>query len=207
MHKVISTGSKGNAVLYNNQILIDCGVPYSLIKQYENSIKIVLLTHVHKDHINVRTLKKLQSNRPSVRIGCGEWMLSLLSGLNNIDIYQLAKWYNYGQFRLATIKLFHDVENIGYRLDINGYKIIHATDTKHLQGITAKDYDLYSIESNYDEERAEQAIRIAKEKGEFCHASGSIESHLSHRQAWDFYQGNRKDTSRFVKLHQSTHFA
>lgn len=207
MYRVIQTGSNGNAVLYNNSILIDCGVPYSKLKKYEKEIKIVLLTHEHKDHINIRTLKTLQFNRPALRIGCGEWMLPLLPGLNNIDVYSIGKWYNYRQFRLSPIKLYHDVLNFGYRLDINGYKILHVTDTQHLQGITAKGYDLYAIESNYDEERAAQAIEIAKQTGEFCHAIGSIQSHLSHRQAWDFIQANKKETSEVVLLHQSSKYA
>lgn len=207
MYKVIQTGSSGNAVLYNESILVDCGVPYSKIKKYEKDIKIVLLTHAHKDHLNVKTLKTLQFNRPSIRIGCGEWLASLLSGLNNIDFYQVGKIYNYGKFKVSPIKLYHDIENLGYRIFIDDYKILHATDTAHLQGITAKGYDLLAIESNYDEEKAQQAIEIAKIGGEFCHATGSIQSHLSHRQAWNFIQENKKETTQIVLLHQSSTFA
>ena len=32
--KVISTGSKGNAVLLNDEILIDCGVPFRELEPY-----------------------------------------------------------------------------------------------------------------------------------------------------------------------------
>lgn len=32
--KVISTGSKGNAVIVNDEILVDCGVPYEMIEPY-----------------------------------------------------------------------------------------------------------------------------------------------------------------------------
>lgn len=49
-YEVISTGSKGNALLIGNEILIDCGVSYRKLK--EKPIKLILLTHEHKDHFN-----------------------------------------------------------------------------------------------------------------------------------------------------------
>lgn len=206
--KVISTGSKeGNCVIYHNSIMLDCGVPYSRVKSVEKDVQIILLTHVHSDHINIKTLKKLQYNRPTLRIGCCEWMMPLLDGLNNIDIYEIGKIYNYGSFKLSPIKLYHDVENCGYRIFKEDYKAIHATDTQHLDGITAKDYDLYSIEHNYDEDMALEAIRISERTGDFCHAKGSINSHLSHQQAFEFIIKNRKESSEVVKLHQSSTYS
>lgn len=203
MHKVIKSGSAGNAVVYG-PILLDCGVPYSAVKGED--VKIVLLTHSHKDHLNLRTLKKIQLEHPGIRIGCCEWMVPLLDGIRNIDVYEFGKWYNYGVFKVSPIKLYHDVPNCGYRIDNGGYKIIHATDTAHLEGIDATGYDLYAIESNYDEERVQQAIEISRQTGEFTHAYGSVKSHLSHRQAWEFFERNRKETSERLLLHQSTKF-
>lgn len=203
--KIISSGSSGNSVLYGS-ILVDCGVPYSKIKSEKDNIRIILLTHSHKDHINIKTIKSLQLAHPSIRVGCGKWMLEHLQGVNNIDVYDLGKWYNYGSFKVSPIKLYHDVENYGYRIFIGDCKIIHATDTMHLDGIEAKGYDLYAIESNYDEEKVQEAIKRSKETGEFTHAHGSIMSHLSHRQAWDFIRENKKETSKVILLHQSNHF-
>lgn len=203
---VISSGSNGNAVIYDNRIMVDCGVSFAKIKPFVNDIAIVLLTHEHKDHISIKTLSKIQSLRPTLRIGCCEWMLPLLSGLNNIDVYEIGTWYNYGSFRVAPIKLYHDVLNCGYRITIDGYKILHATDTAHLEGITAKSYDLYAIEANYDEDKAMQAIAEAEERGEYCHAIGSIKSHLSKQQAFDFIERNRKETSEVLLLHKSNKF-
>ena len=42
--KVISTGSKGNAVLLNDEILIDCGVPFRELEPYCKGLRLVLLT-------------------------------------------------------------------------------------------------------------------------------------------------------------------
>lgn len=203
MYKVISTGSKGNAVIYHNSILVDCGVSYAKLKQHIARLQIVLLTHIHGDHLNLTTLRKLQSERPTLRIGCCEWLIPSLPGLNNLDVYEIGKIYNYGAFKISPVKLYHDVENCGYRIFKEDHKTIHCTDTAHLQGITAKGYDLYAIEHNYDAEKADQAI---KEATGFCYARGSVETHLSTRQAWDFIQANKKETSEVLELHQSSKY-
>lgn len=202
---IISSGSRGNAVLYgDNRILVDCGVSYAKIKPYSQQTSIVLLTHTHGDHLSLATLRQLQFERPSVRIGCCEWMLPLLQGLNNIDVYEIGKVYNYGVFKVSPFKLYHDVENCGYRIYLDDCKIFHATDTAHLEGITAKGYDVYAIEANYDEEKVEEAMRIAAERGEFCHAYGSVQSHLSWQNARRFFEYNKKDDSELIELHKST---
>lgn len=46
-YEVIATGSSGNAVLINNEILIDCGVSWKKIRPYAKKLKLVLLTHEH----------------------------------------------------------------------------------------------------------------------------------------------------------------
>ena len=49
-YDVISSGSLGNAILIQKNILIDFGVPYKKIEPYMNDIKLVLATHIHSDH-------------------------------------------------------------------------------------------------------------------------------------------------------------
>ena len=89
MYKIISSGSDGNAVLYFDNILVDIGVPFSLLSGYISRLSLVLLTHEHGDHLNINTLKKLQSMRPGVRVGCGEFLVEKLkkNGIRNIDAY------------------------------------------------------------------------------------------------------------------------
>lgn len=203
MVKVIASGSTGNSVLYFNSILIDVGVPYSRLKPYAKDIQIVLPTHAHGDHINIKTLQLLQKERPSLRIGCGEWMLPYLEGIKNVDVYEIGKIYDYGQFKVSPFKLYHDVENVGYRLFKDDKKVFHATDTKTLQGISAAGYDVYCIESNYSEPVAEKMIKEAIEKGEFTHIIGSINSHLSEEQCNEFYYRNKAEHSKLIRLHET----
>lgn len=154
------------------------------------------------DHINLSTIKKIQLERPAVRVACCEWMVELLHGIRNIDVLQIGKLYDYGNFKLSPCKLYHDVPNCGWRIFKEETKIFHATDTQHLQGISAKGYDLYSIEANYDETAIWDIIREKEMRGEFSHERGSINSHLSEQQAVDFFISNKKETSQLIRLHE-----
>ena len=205
--RVISSGSEGNAVIYDKAIMVDCGVTLKSLNDVKRSLKIVLLTHQHGDHLKLRTLQRLQAERPTLRIACADFLLERLEGLNNIDVLQVGKLYDYGAFKVSPVKLYHDVPNIGWRIFLNnGQKIFHATDTAHLEGISAKGYDLYAIEHNYCEEYIQQAIEEAHAKGEYTHAYGNINTHLSIQQARAFIEANRKESSEVLELHKSRSF-
>jgi conserved hypothetical protein len=205
--QVISSGSNGNAVIYNNAIMVDCGVSFKALEAVKRSLKIVLLTHKHSDHLKIRTLQRLQAERPTLRVACGDFLLEELPCIKNIDVLQVGKIYDYGAFKVSPIKLYHDVPNFGWRIFLpNGQKIFHATDTVHLEGITAKGYDLYAIEHNYCEEYIQEAIEEARANGEYTHAYGSIKTHLSIQQARAFIEANRKESSEVLELHKSRSF-
>ena len=205
--KVISSGSEGNAVIYNNAIMVDCGVSLKALEAVKRSLKIVLLTHKHSDHLKIRTLQRLQAERPTLRVACGDFLLEELPCIKNIDVLQVGKIYDYGAFKVSPVKLYHDVPNFGWRIFLpNGQKIFHATDTVHLESITAKGYDLYAIEHNYCEEYIQEAIEEARANGEYTHAYGSIKTHLSIQQARAFIEANRKESSEVLELHKSRSF-
>lgn len=205
--QVISSGSEGNAVIYNNAIMVDCGVSLKALSEVKRSLKIVLLTHKHSDHLKIRTLQRLQAERPTLRVACGDFLLEELPCIKNIDVLQVGKIYDYGAFKVSPVKLYHDVPNFGWRIFLpNGQKIFHATDTVHLEGITAKGYDLYAIEHNYCEEYIQQAIEEARANGEYTHAYGNINTHLSIQQAMAFIKENRKESSGVLELHKSRSF-
>ena len=204
MYNVIATGSDGNAVLYQDKILVDAGVPYSKIEPYVRQLSIVLLTHEHRDHINPATIRRMSFERPALRFAAGEWMREHLEGIRNVDILEIGKLYDYGTFQVSPVKLYHDVPNCGWRIFADGKKIFHATDTAHLEGITAKEYDLYSVEHNYDEETVHEIIAELTARGEYAHQRGSINSHLSEQQAKEFIYQNRAPYSQILRLHEST---
>ena len=207
MYNILSTGSKGNAIIYFNSILVDVGISFSRIEPYLKDIQIVLLTHQHSDHFKLNVIKRIQEERPSIRFGCGAFLADKLHGIRNLDIYESGKMYNYGAFKISPIILYHDVPNFGYRIFKDEKKLIHATDTYTLEGISARDYDIYALECNYDEERVYDIIREKQYRGEYAHQKGSINSHLSKQQAQKFILSNtsRQDI-QFLMLHQSSEF-
>lgn len=204
MYNVLSSGSKGNCIIYHDTIAVDMGIPYSNIKEFKNDLQIVLLTHRHGDHLNISTIKKLAFERPTLRFACGVFLAEFLQGIKNVDILEAGKVYDYNAFKVSPIVLYHDVPNFGYRIFKNDTKIIHATDTSHLEGITAKDYDLYAIESNYNDDTIFDSIKREKSKGNFAYQEGAINSHLSEQQARDFIFKNRGEHSKVLRLHESS---
>lgn len=204
-YSIISTGSQGNAVVVNNHILIDCGVTFKALKNVYKDLQIVLLTHIHTDHFNGKTIKRLADERPTIRIGCCEWLVNDLveAGVpkQQIDVFEIGKIYDYKAFKVSPIKLYHNVPNCGYRIFANGEKAIYATDTEHLQGITAKDYDLYMIEANYTDEDLQERINAKLEAGEYSYELNVASRHLSHEQASEWLMENMSFHSEYVFLH------
>lgn len=204
-YNIISTGSQGNAVVVNNHILIDCGVTFKALKNVYKDLQIVLLTHIHTDHFKPQTIKRLAEERPTLRFGCCDWLVYDLveAGVpkQSIDVFEIGKIYDYKAFKVSPIKLYHNVPNCGYRIFANGEKAIYATDTEHLQAITAKDYDLYMIEANYTDEDLQERINAKLEAGEYSYELNVASRHLSHEQASEWLMENMSFHSEYVFLH------
>lgn len=206
-YKILATGSKGNAVVLNDYILIDCGVSFKRLKDNYRDLKIVLLTHIHSDHFNKTTIKRLARERPTLRFGCCEWLVAdlLNCGVSkrNIDVYDIGKVYDYKLFKISPIKLYHNVPQCGYRIFADGQKAMYATDTAHLQGISAKDYDLYLIEANYEQSELQERIRAKQEKHiGFIYEYDIPYRHLCKEQTDEFLMENMGDNSEYVYLHE-----
>ena len=205
-YKIVASCSSGNAVIIKDIILIDCGVTFKRLEKHYKKLKIVLLTHIHGDHFKKATIKKLAQERPTLRFACCEWLLKPLleCGVDrkNIDVLQIGTRYDYKLFKIIPIKLYHDVPQCGYRVLFDDYKVIYATDTKTLEGITAKNYDLYLIEGNYEDEELEERIRKKQEIQQYCYEYRARYTHLSKGQASDFLLKNMGDNSEYVFMHE-----
>lgn len=205
-YNIISTGSKGNAVVINDIILIDCGVSFKKLTDVYKGLKIVLMTHIHSDHFNKRTIRALANNRPTLRFAAGVFLADELvkCGVSkrNIDVVEAGRLYDYKRFQLSPVTLYHDVPNFGYRLFIDGEKLFYATDTNTLKGITAKNYDLYMVEANYIDEEIQEKIRKKQAQGEYAYEVGVLHTHLSKKKCDDFIYANIGSNGEYVYLHQ-----
>ena len=205
-YKIISSCSTGNATIIRENILIDCGVSFKRLEKYYRKLKIVLLTHIHRDHFNKTTIKKIAEERPTLRFACCNWLLDPLleCGVNrrNIDVLEIGTKYNYKLFKVVPIKLYHDVPQCGYRVLFDDYKIIYMTDTKTVEGISAKNYDLYLIEGNYDEDEIENRIKEKQKNCKYVYEFRAKNTHLSRQQASDFLLNNMGENSEYIFMHQ-----
>ena len=205
-YKIISSCSTGNAVILKDYILIDCGVTFRKLEKYYKNLKIVLLTHIHADHFNKTTIKKLAEERPTVRFACCEWLVQplLACGVDrkNIDVLQSGQVYDYKLFKIVPVKLYHDVPQCGYRVLFDDFKVFYATDTKTLEGISAKNYDLYLIEGNYDEDEMKERIKQKQRSCKFVYEFRAKDNHLSKQQASEFLLNNMGDNSEYVFMHE-----
>ena len=210
-YDILATGSSGNAVVINGEILIDCGVPVKKLREsgYIKNLKLVLLTHEHGDHFNATTVRALHKERPALRWGCCAWMVPhlLKAGVDKraIDIYGTGGFVVYREMNtsICAEKTLHDVPNCCYSIVLPGDKrLFYATDCATLDGIEAKGYDHYMLESNHT--RAEIQARIAEKqaRGEFAYEVRAAQNHLSQEQALDWLARNAGLNSRYVFLHQ-----
>lgn len=203
--EIISTGSQGNAVVINNIILIDCGVNFKALEPYYRALKLVLLTHIHSDHFNKTAIKLLARNRPTLRFACGKWLVPdvIDCGVNkaNIDVVEFNTLYNYGVCNVIPFPLVHDVPNCGWKIHFPIGKVIYATDTNNLNGVTARDYDLYLIEANYIDEEIQEKIREKEANGEFAYERRVLRTHLSKAKCDNFIYSNIGSHGQYVYMH------
>lgn len=205
-YNIISTGSKGNAVIIHGNVLVDCGVAYKALSPFVSQIKLILLTHIHGDHFKPSTAARIARERPSVRWACGCWMVADLvkAGIpeRQIDILDFGNAYDYGVVSVIPVPLVHDVPNCGYKLHFADGKVFYATDTNNLNGIRAKDYDLYLVEANYEDSEIQARIDAKKEEGRYAYEYNVLRNHLSKAKCDDFIYRNIGANGAYVYLHE-----
>lgn len=227
VYNILASGSDGNAILYlDNTILVDVGVPYKTIEPYIKDIHFVFISHIHSDHFNKRTIPRLIKVNPFITFLVGEYLYNdlLELGITKENIHIIEKGITYklnkdirdkkykkiGSEQLcivSPIMLYHNVDNMGLRIFFNDdKKLIHATDTYTLEGISAKGYDYYMIEENHCEIKIQEAIEQANYSGKFTHAKDSMENHLSIQNRDKWLELNNVNNGVVIGLHRSNSF-
>ena len=206
-------------MVLDGTILIDCGVPFRALEDIYKGLGLVVLTHIHGDHFNPETIKRLALLRPSLRFLCPPWLHQALSSIgiyeNVIDEASASYLLSYGrlpggsyaplQFAMSPIP--HDVPNCAWH--IYGWRggqsetVFYATDCGSLADVEARDYDLYLIEANYGEEEIQARMQRKLEAGDYAYEPRAMESHLSREQAEAWLSENAAEgRSKVLFLHQ-----
>jgi ribonuclease BN (tRNA processing enzyme) len=200
-YKIISTGSKGNCSVLHDDVMVDCGVPFGKIKEYLYDIKYLLITHIHQDHLNRKTIQQIAENFPRIKI-IGNYEVHSIFNCNIIA--NAGFEIKTDDYVFTPFECLHDVLCYGFTWTFEGQEIIYATDTSTLENAPSKKYDWMFIESNHDEKKLEAVM--GEQKGSYNpYLSGK--RHLSTQQAKAFYYLNRRNKdSQFIELHQSSRF-
>lgn len=211
-YNVISSSSKGNCIIVEDILMLDCGLSYKKIKPYLKKIKLIFISHDHFDHLNLKTIKQIAYNYPNIKYitGSREVTIKLVeNGVNKKNVYYLKekRWYSLGIIDVRLEKLVHDVENYCLKAKFNtiNKKMIYVVDTMRIDHIEAKNYDLYLIENNYQEKLLEEHIKNCEDENMLYYLTRVPKTHLSSEQANSFLIENMGKNSRYEYIHQSNY--
>lgn len=222
-YSIIATGSKGNCLLVHDvPALVDLGVSFKVLKGYlpefRDSAPGVFLTHKHGDHFNGATARALILEHPGTMLFTPEKMTDCVATavgdryLQNIMIVKSGIHYRIsnGQYGVEFFAqdTYHDAPNVCWHIFINDTKcgkterIFYATDTGHLEGIKARNYDYYFIEGNHTVSEIEERAWDKIVAGEYSYEIRAAKNHLSVEQAMDFIAENAGPESKYILIHQ-----
>lgn len=210
-YEIVGSSSKGNSIILEDSIMLDCGVAYKKVKSFMKNIKLIFISHIHSDHLNKSTIKNISYYYPTIKFMCGSSdIVNILvkCGVQKKNIFLLdnCKDYNLGICKIRLESLTHDVPNHLIKIEKNNKKCIYIVDTSNVDNIVAKNYDLYLIENNYQEdllkEHLDKAI-MENDDGMKKYLLRVPETHLSSEQSNSFLIENMGDNSTYQYIHQS----
>ena len=172
-YNIIATGSKGNAVVIDQKILIDCGVSFKALSKVYRALKLVLC-------------------KPLVDAGVP---------VSQIDVLEPGHMYGYGICNVRPDMVKHNVPNCGWKVWLQSGKLFYCTDMNNLNGITAPNYDLYMVEANYDDAEIQAKIAEKKLNGEYIYELGVLHNHMSLAKINDWLYANMGPNSAYIYMH------
>lgn len=174
---VIGTGSAGNAVVIDNALMIDAGLPVRELKEHLATVSAVFVTHQHGDHIRPAVVNHLARHRPVLlqrRFFVNESTRTALQVSLPKQVHTLAGcpsidghgWRtsittpNGTSYGIEAFRLVHDVENYGFVVTRgDGHRLIYATDTETMRYAPPGPFDAILVEGNWDEDKFTEMIR------------------------------------------------
>lgn len=207
-YNIISSGSEGNCIIIDKILALDMGISYTKIRQYLKDIKLIFISHIHKDHLLATTISKIGYNFPSIKfvVGSKDIVKRLVEcGIktNKIILLPENKWFDMGIIKVKLEPLIHDVPNHCLKLQKNNKKMIYIIDTSNVDNIKAKGYDLYLIENNYREDILKKHIEECEDENKLYYLNRVSRTHLSDEECNSFLIENMLDNGVYEYIHQS----
>lgn len=200
-YHIIGTGSSGNAVRIEN-IMFDCGVPFSHMKEDLYKVDTLLITHSHSDHIKPATLERIRKEFPGITVfGNAD-----VAYQYDVDMVIGSKPFSLRKRRkVIPFDGAHDVPVTGYIVQMKGLNILYMTDTARVNPPSDLLLDYIFLESNFDERKLRQEAKRYKKHGYDPYLS--VTRHLSTQKCKEFYYTHRRnEESKLIELHQSQRF-
>lgn len=145
----LATGSKGNHFrIVNNKgniLLVELGLPLNDILRGLDLRKVqgCIVSHNHQDHNYKGNVKKIAS-----------FGIPTLTTENGV----VGKKTNLGDFSVIPIPCQHNIKCYGYLINVDGFVIMFATDTKKIPTIKNIKVDIFMVEVNYIESMVNNVV-------------------------------------------------
>lgn len=200
-YNIIATGSTGNAVRIEN-IMIDCGIPFTRMKEDLYKVDSLLITHAHSDHVKPRTLERIRKEFPNIRV----YANADVAYRYTVDkVIGTAPFKVRGKKRVIPFDGVHDVPVTGFVLLIEDLNVLYMTDSARVNPPGDIKFDYMFLESNFDERKLRELSKQYKRRGYDPYSS--VTRHLSTQKCKEFYYVNRQnEKSVLIELHQSHRF-
>ena len=153
----IASSSRGNAYVVEHDghaVLIDCGVPFKLVKDFP--VEAVLVTHSHKDHVaglpvflRHRDVPVYANAMTAESVACQEKVPD-----GRFVCFENGQPFELGPFSVAPFSIPHDTSDpVGYLVRAGGTTYFHGTDIGtplDSIGLKLAEADIATLESNHD---------------------------------------------------------
>ena len=162
------------------------------------------------DHLNKTTIRKIAYEKPTIKfvVGSTDLINILLEcGIRSKNIFALVsnKWYDLGMLKVRLERVSHDVPNHLCKFEIDNKKGIYIVDCDSVDNVKAKDYDLYLIENNYQENILNQHIEECEDKNKLFYLERVKRTHLSKSKCDSFLIENMGKNSTYEYIHLSNY--
>ena len=170
-------------------MILECGISYyKILKNINkiNDIKVVLISHSHIDHDF-----KMGKER------CSDKFRRSLIPIYTPENTNVGQLYQESDFKFVPLECKHNVPCNGYYIEVDGIKILFATDTQVIPRINIK-CDYYLLEVNYQMEILENAMFYLQQSNEennthkLIHFQNVYNNHSALETVVDYLETNLK---------------